>query len=388
MKTKALFLLCAATTFACNDDPAVYPMIDGGVDTGSGTDTSGTDAGVETDGGLPGLTCSTATPSGTSVLGQVYVDNDQSERSLWDGGEFAAPDEGVQGLAVSLIGANGTQETETCEDGTFGFGDLDAGSYLTVVEWEDGTLCRTRNCQSGLAAAIERGRVKIVTLGDSVPVVGDAPFFPARLSDMLSPFAEIENVNIAVGGTTSIDWVPGTPNFEQRFEPHIDSADVVIVSVGGNDFLQYANGAFSNPQEAIAGFPDFVRDVMNRVLLVKDTVALRNPDADLVYLLYPDYSQSETWSEQFGFAISIIQGLVADALEQILNELGPEEEILMVDFYGYFRETGLNLDAHLYDLLHFNDAGQEVYAQRLFEVLGGVSISDDIGTNPRFALEP
>jgi lysophospholipase L1-like esterase len=322
------------------------------------------------------------------VLGQIYTDIDQSERSLWDGGSFGPTDEAVQGLTVTLIGANGSEQTETCEDGTFGFGDLEEGSYLTVVDWEDGTLCRTRNCQTGLAEAVESGRVKIVTLGDSVPVVGDAPFFPARLTDMLSPFADVENVNIAVGGTTSVDWVPGTPNFDQRFGPHLESADVVIVSLGGNDFLQYANEAFANPQEAIAGFPDFVREVMGRVLLIKDTVALQNPDADLVYLLYPDYSQSGTWSEQFGFAISIIQGLIADALEQILNELGPEEDILMVDFYGYFRETGLNLDAHLYDLLHFNDAGQQVYAERLFEVLGGVSIADEIGTNPRFALEP
>ena len=385
------FFILALSLAACSDDP-VYTL---SADVGGTADTAdaGADAGVDTatDTGADAPTggaCTTAAPSGTAVLGQLYVDMDQSERSLWDGGSFAAPDEGIEGRTVTLYGPGGTVETTTCADGTFGFGDLNGRSYVTAVAWEEGDLCRTRNCQGGLAAGLDRGRVKIVTLGDSVPVVGDAPFFPQRLADMLEPFAEVENVNIAVGGTTSADWVPGTPNFDQRFEPHIDSADIVIVSVGGNDFLQYANGAFSNPSEAIAGFPDFVREVMGRVLLVKDTVAVRNPGADLVYLLYPDYSQSQTWADQFGFAISVIQGLVADALEQILDELGPEEDVLMVDFYGYFRDTGLNLDAHLYDMLHFNDAGQQIYAERIFEVLGGVSIVDEIGTSPRYALEP
>jgi lysophospholipase L1-like esterase len=382
-----IFVALVLTLSACADDP-VYTFstsdTGGTVDTGADVvNEVGTDTNADA-----GTSCETASPTGEALLGQIYVDADRSERSLWDGGSMGAADAALEGRIVTLHGPDGAVQTLSCADGTFGFGDLDANSYVTAVEWEDGDLCRTRNCQSGLAAAIERGRVKIVTLGDSVPVVGDAPFFPQRLADMLEVFAEVENVNIAVGGTTSVDWVPGAPNFEQRFDPHIDSADVIIVSVGGNDFLEYANGAFANPSEAIAGFPDFVREVMNRVLLVKDAVAVRNPDADLVYLLYPDYSQSETWAEQFGFAISVIQGLVADALEQILDELGPEEEILMVDFYHFFQETGLNLDAHLYDMLHFNDAGQEVYAERIFEILGGVSIADEIGVTPRYALEP
>jgi lysophospholipase L1-like esterase len=382
-------LILAFTLGGCADDP-VYTL--GGADTGGTTDVStdsGADVGVDVSVDVDlGGACETATPTGTSVAGQLYVDVDQSERSLWDGGSFAAPDEGIAARAVTLYGPDGPVETVTCADGTFGFSDLNGRTYVTAVEWEEGDLCRTRNCQRGLAAALDRGRVKIVTLGDSVPVVGDAPFFPQRLADMLAPLADVENVNIAVGGTTSVDWVPGTPNFDQRFEPHIDSADIVIVSVGGNDFLEYANGAFGNPSEAIAGFPDFVREVMGRVLLVKDTVAVRNPDADLVYLLYPDYSQSQSWADQFGFAISVIQGLVEDALEQILDELGPEEDIVMVDFYGFYRETGLDLDTYLYDMLHFNDAGQQVYAERIFEALGGVLIADEIGTASRYALEP
>ena len=382
------FALAGLALAACSDDAIYTPSYvspdAGAVDVPSDSDVAA-DGPADIDASLG---CETATVDGNGVLGQLYVDADSSERSLWDGGSFATPDEGIARRTVILYGPDGVVETTTCTDGTFGFGGIGQGPYLTAVDWEDGDLCRTRNCASGLAAAIERGRVKIVTLGDSVPVVGDPPMFPDRLEDMLAPLAEIEVVNIAVGGTTSEDWVPGTSNFDNRFEPHIDSADVIIVSVGGNDFLEYANDAFSNPSEAIAGFPDFVREVMNRVLLIKDTVAVRNPDADLVYLLYPDYSQSDTWADQFGFAISIIQDLVGDALEQILDELGPEEDVLMVDFYGYFRETGLSLDAHLYDLLHFNDAGQQVYAERIFEILGGVSLASEIGTSPRYALVP
>ena len=384
LKVVALLVVFAA---ACGDDTGSVPF--DGADTGTtigDTGESGSDASFDA---VTAQGCETATPTGRSVSGQIYIDVDESERSLWDGGAFAGPDSPVAGVTVRLIGGDETLQTSTCDDGTFAFSELVDDTFFARVEWPEGALCRTRNCARDFSAALERGRVKVVTVGDSVPKVGDAPYFPARFADMVAPVAEVENVNIAVPGTVSEDWVPGTSNFDDRLAPHIASADVVVVSIGGNDFLEYANGAFSNPQEAIAGFPDFVREVMGRVLWIKDEVELRNPDADLVYLLYPDYSQSDTWADQFGFALSVIQPLVHDALEQLLDELEMEEDIVLVDFYGYYRETGLDLDNYLFDMLHFNDAGQQVYAEQLFEALGGVRLTGaDATAELRFGMAP
>lgn len=375
-------LLFGMAIVGCNDDVVPFsPAADAGSDAAADTTA---DTGTDVD---PATGCETATIGATSVHGQLYTDVDASERSLWDGGAFGGPDSPLAGVTVHLMGAGETRTTASCDDGTFAFNDLANGTYFTRVEWPEGLHCRTRNCTRDAATALADGRIKIVTVGDSVPKVGDAPFFPARLAEMLAPVAEMENVNVAVPGTISEDWVPGTENFTERLAPHIDSADVVVVSVGGNDFMQYANGAFSNPQEAIAGFPDFVREVMDRVLWIKDEIEVQNPSVDFIYLLYPDYSQSDAWSEQFGMALPVIQPLVHDALEQLLDELEMEEDLVVVDLYGYFRETGFDLDDYLYDMLHFNDAGQQLYAEQLFEVLGGVTLTAEAPTAAlRFAM--
>ena len=74
-----------------------------------------------------------------------------------------------------------------------------------------------------------------MTFGDSVPVVGDAPMFPDRLATLIGDLAEVDSRNIAVGGTLSTDWVPGSNYFENRLRPNIADADVIVISVGGND---------------------------------------------------------------------------------------------------------------------------------------------------------
>lgn len=403
-----LVALLALGVAACGDDGGTF-LPDGGFGTdagtgggdaggGGGSDAGGgggTDAGGGTDtggggGGETPAACTTFAGAGTTVSGDMYVDDDQSERSLWDLPNVGAGGEAVVGVSMRLIGADGVTQGITCDDGTWGFSDLSGDTWIVDVEWPEGTICRTRNCTRRFGDAAAEGSVKILTIGDSVPVVGDAPFFPERLGGMVSAVAEVEIVNNAVGGTTSEDWVPGSQLYNERLAPHIADTDVFIVSIGGNDFLQYVNeGAASDPIGALNGIPDFVREVMGRVIDIKDEVRSQNPDADLVYLLYPNYATSDMWASQFGFAASFIEDAVTDALEQILNELAVSEDIILVDFYGYFRETGLDLDDYLYDQLHFNDAGQEVYARQIFEALGGATtVEAAIGLETRYALEP
>jgi lysophospholipase L1-like esterase len=395
-----LLVLCVLALAACGDDTGgFYPDAGADVGTGGGGTDAGTGGGTDagggggTDaggGGGPTESCATFAGGGTTVSGDIYVDGDQSERSLWDLGNVGAGGDAMVGVPMRIIGADGITQGVSCDDGTWGFGDLSGDTWVVDVDWAADDLCRTRNCARHFGDAVAEGRVKIVTIGDSVPVVGDAPFFPERLGGFIAPLADVEIVNNAVGGTTSEDWVPGARLYEERLAPHIADADVIIVSIGGNDFLQYVNeGAASDPIGALNGVPDFVREVMGRVVDIKDEIRSINPNIDLVYLLYPNYATSDMWSSQFGFAASFIEGAVTDALEQILNELAVSEDIILVDFYGYFRETGLDLDDYLYDQLHFNDAGQEVYARQIFEALGGATTAGDpIGLETRYALEP
>ena len=408
----SLIVLSVFALAACGDDTGAF-FPDAGTDAGMGGDAGGGGGGTDAGGGGGGggsdagggggggtdaggggggtpAACTTFAGGGTTVSGDIYVDSDQSERSLWDLQNVGAGGEALVGVPMRIIGADGVTQGISCDDGTWGFGDLTGDTWVVDVDWDADALCRTRNCARYFGDAIADGSVKIVTVGDSVPVVGDAPFFPERLGGFIEPLANVEVVNNAVGGTTSEDWVPGASLYEERLAPHIADADVIIVSVGGNDFLQYVNeGAASDPIGALNGIPDFVREVMGRVIAIKNEVRSINPNTDLVYLLYPNYATSDLWASQFGFAARFIEDAVTDALEQILNELAVNEDIIVVDFYGYFRETGLDLDDYLYDQLHFNDAGQEVYARQIFEALGGAStVGDPIGLETRYALEP
>ena len=65
----------------------------------------------------------------------------------------------------------------------------------------------------------------MVTFGDSIAVVGDRPLFPERLVQMFSALGDVENQNLAIGGTTSEDWLPTTRYFTDRVIPNIGDAD-------------------------------------------------------------------------------------------------------------------------------------------------------------------
>lgn len=348
---------------------------------------SGEGTGEGSGGEVPsGEACEAEALAEASVLFSVYVDIDASERTIYDtpsGDDVPEP-----GVTVNLLGEAAEQTAVSCAGGEVPFVVRD-GIYLRDVETEE--LCRTRNCARRLPDAVREGTVRIITAGDSVPVLGASRTFPDRLAELMSPLATIDSQNLAEPGTVSEDWVPGSSLFETRIRPQIAEADVVIVSLGGNDILEYAGGALQtgDVQGALNGVSDFVRGVMERVLLIKDAIEQENPDIDFVYLLYPDYASSSTWADQFGFVLNLIGDAVVDALEQILDELPMEEDVIVADLYGHFRNAGLELGEYLDDPLHFNDPGQEIITEVIFRAVGGVRVGPDaIGVNDRIALEP
>ncbi|MFT4703034.1 MAG: lysophospholipase L1-like esterase [Bradymonadia bacterium] len=395
--------LSAGLAAGCGSDTAGYVFapvsdvtsdVDAGVDGGVALDASITDGGAsDTDSPDAAGACDEAArDDGIALLVEIYTDNDESDRSVFDDAETDG-DVPVVASTLSLWDGTTLRSTATCDDGIAAFGGLSEGVYMRDWPIEDSEYCRTRNCPRGIVAALQSGSLKIVTAGDSVPVIGADVTFPDRLATLMAPLGNIESVNVAVPGTVSEDWVPGTDLFRDNIEANLADADVFIVSLGGNDILNYANNAFSGGgdiQEAIAGVPTFVREVQDRILFIKDQVRFVNPDIDVVYLLYPNYAESSTWQEQFGFALPIIRPLILDALEQILDELAVEEDLIIADMYGAMEARGDDLGLYLDDPLHFNSAGQDILTEVIFEAMGGVRVggAGEIGLDQRIGLQP
>ena len=340
--------------------------------------TGGGTTGGDTPVDPPAPTCSPAMDAtGNTVTGQIYYDHNASDRSIYAMGIEDGVDEPIPGFNFTLFGVDGEQTVTTCVDGDYGFGELTDGVYVLTPDIANSVQpCSSKNCARRFPEAVREGEVVMVTFGDSVPVVGNAPFFPERLATLLSPLVTVDNRNVAVGGTTSPDWLPGTSHFENRLAPHIPDADVILISLGGNDLLMYVNSlgpaALSNIDGAIDGAHDMVDQIMGNILVTTSAIREINPTVDIVYCLYPNYGQAKTtmpWNLVGNFLGSDkLIALLSAARDSFPSTAG----FVLADNYGAFE--GLALDDYLYDSLHFNDEGQILYAETIFRTLGGVLV--------------
>lgn len=306
------------------------------------------------------------------VIGQVYTDADGADRSRYIA-EIAADDATLK-AEMTLIGPDGPQTFESCDDGRFSINNLEDGRYL-IVPPADGT-CTRRNCARNFAEAVrEDGKAVIVTIGDSVPVIGDAPPFPERVKTLFEGFVEIESRNIAVPGSVSPEWVPGT-NYYGRLEAELDDADVVVISVGGNDILGSLNdpAIFQDIPGAIEDTRQLVVEIAGRVMDITHAIHETNPNIDVIFCLYPDYTQARGHM-LWGLARGLIGAdTMREILEGALDAIPTTEAILVADMRG--RLLDVDLTTYLYDALHFAHPGQVAYAEEIFEVLGGVLIGE------------
>lgn len=157
--------------------------------------------------------------SGVFFSGLVYLDGDSSSDSTYQQsvGQADTPMAGVE-VEVLLPGQEWISRT-TCMDGTFAFGDLPEGTGISRLAL-DGYWSSTANAPKRFPEALSEGEVTIVTFGDSIPSFGAQPYFPDRLAELLSPFALVNNLNLAVPGTTTTDWLPQTNRFKDTLLPH------------------------------------------------------------------------------------------------------------------------------------------------------------------------
>jgi len=268
----------------------------------------------------------------------------------------------------------GEEAVTPCDDGSYAISDLPEGPALVVPPTLEGQRCTGRNCTHSFAAAVASGHAVMVVLGDSIPVIGDRPLFPDRLVTLFDGLVDIENRNVAVAGSTSPQWLPGQRNFDQRLAPVMADADLIIISIGGNDILEYISNPalLANIPAAVEGAKALVATIVERVVTIVQAIRAVNPGVDVVYCLYPDYTQATT-HQLWGLAGRLLgAGTMRDVLETALLAV-PEtadSDILIADMlHGW---EGLDVGLLLYDTLHFNAAGQTLYAEEIFETLGGV----------------
>jgi len=329
------------------------------------------------------------------LSGRLYVDGDGGDASIHDSSFDTDTDSPLSGVSVQLFGAGDAQTGTSCDTGEFHFGDLAEGSYVLAPDLDVDGNCMQRNCTKRLPQALEEGAVKIVTMGDSVPVVGDDTLFPERLATLLEDLADIDNTNVAVGGSVSTQWLPGTANFENRLAPELSDADVVIMSIGGNDITQSLDAsALQDPEGAVENTYELVAEIAENV---RDTVsAMReiNPDIDVVYCIYVDYGQASIFP--WGIVANLVgQEAITDVLKTARESISVEEDILVADLFGASHQLDDPLDDYLADALHFNDRGHTLYAEEIFMTLGGFVIGDgplngqaraNIGSTPSWSL--
>ena len=388
LRITLILSLCALGACDSGEDPT--PGDGSGVEAGSpdgsgeGSEVAGDDTGSTSPDGVdngevppepePEVVCATAPePTGSAIVGLVYDDTNLNDVSNEEMGFDDGVDSPLAQRQVNLLTYGGVEWTaETCTDGSYQFSDLADGVYLVEAATE-GQQCQSRNCAQRLPSAVRAGGIKLVTMGDSVPVIGSQPTFPDRLAALLGGLATVNNRNIAVAGTTSKQWLPGTNFCENSLLPEVADADVLVISLGGNDILEYVNGLFSGGGalggDLVGGAMDLVVEIVGNVMQTVNAVRAVNPTVDIVYCLYPNYGEATStspWNLVGGF---LGKETMIELLDTARGAIPYGEGLILADMYAGFE--GLPLDDYLYDSLHFNDAGATLYAEIIFQALGG-----------------
>lgn len=224
-------------------------------------------------------------------------------------------------------------------------------------------------------------RAAVLTEGDDVVLIGDslATVSPPTYGDLLPDASAAEGVagvtttNLAEPGTATADWLPGAPLFESRLRPALADAEVVLVSVGGNDLQEALGGgdgigatagALDQADAAYEAVDRSGRNLARTFAAIRDA----NPDAQIVYVGYPDYSSAEAWRERIGLSGSLALGAGLSALRGAAEEAGPDA---LIDMTSATSERRGGVDPLLADTEYLSPAGHRFYAERIAAALAG-----------------
>ncbi|TNF28702.1 MAG: SGNH/GDSL hydrolase family protein [Deltaproteobacteria bacterium] len=306
----------------------------------------------------------------------VYLYEDgNGASSSWYNQPQGADDVPLTGVSVRLLGAGGEAlDALDCGPGRYGFVDVSAGWHQLAVDLDREST--SNNFGRRLPEAIASGAVEMLTFGDSIPHYGPEPWFPEQLTTMMTPLADVDDINVAIPGSQTVDWLPGTSNFNNRIAPHLATADVIVFSLGGNDLMDLAFEAnISTIDEALALLDDLDAELaVIEANLVTLYSALRAaaPDADILWFVYPNYAMSDQWAQYIGSYQDLAASLMDGKLAEVRDRMAENDGLMLADMQGSLDKPAL--DAFLWDELHLNVAGSHYYAEEVFMTLGGVFV--------------
>ncbi len=329
-----------------------------------------------------------AAPSDVPV--RVYADgNHSSLTDLIQGVD--AKDGPLAGVPVDLFGGGEVLQNSTDPGGRARFEGLPDGLFLLRPRVEGEPECTSRNTAAHLAALAgsESHRILYVALGDSTPVYGAAQPYPARLGNMLKAlFPEAETRNLAHEGSTTWDWLPGHWAFEGA-RSAIAEADLITVSLGGNDLQELAGLDFTDLAAALEAAKRLIEQTLDNAALVVAALREVNPHTDIVWTIYPNYARSNKWLEYVPEAyIGVVRSGFEIAIEMMREGLAENPGLLIADIAEAWADE--DIEPYLHDPIHVNDVGAEQYAAIIFRTLGGVLLPEDAGRERLFgyAMQP
>lgn len=317
---------------------------------------------------------------GEQISGTVYLDTNLSSPSRFLQ-KIDEEDRALPGEQLMLMSTDGTTIMgESCEGGTFGLDGLDDGLYIMAATHTQGRTSASSSQGMRFVDALQEGEVEVLVFGDSIPAFGPKPWYPTLLEETLDQFTDADVINIASPGSQSVDWLPGVGGFyEDRLAPRLASADVIVFSLGGNDLYDFANSNmdFSTPDKVSAAIEQLdvvIEDIIINLKLLITEIRKTNADADIVWMLYPNYATSDEWASLAPDYIELIASVLRGKLNGIRRDLAHHEGLIMWDMLK--STDDLDLDNYLSDPLHLNVAGHVWWNRELFMMLGGVVIED------------
>lgn len=317
---------------------------------------------------------------------RVYEDVNRSSLSDLSQG-VDQKDRPLTGVPVMLVGSETVRETSSDADGRAVFAGVGDGLYLLRPAVEGQVECTSRNLANRLLERLASGSEKVVyvALGDSTPVYGAARPYPARLGDRLRAlFPLAETHNLAHEGSTTWDWLPGHWAFEEA-RAWIGQADLITVSLGGNDLQSLANLDFADFTEALESAQELIAQTLANAALIVAAIRKENPDVDIVWTIYPNYARSKKWLEYVPQAyIGLLQSGMDLAIGMMREGLAENPGLLLADVYEEWADE--DIEKFLFDPIHVNDAGAESYARTIFRTLGGVFLPEDHGRERLFGF--
>lgn len=324
--------------------------------------------------------CPLASVQAGVLRGTTFLDLNQNAASHYapsrDSNDLPWPEQTV----ILYDGQTETVQT-TNADGHFVFRDLAAGAYYLFTENTTSHVCTTKNRAIRTPQAIREGLVRIVTYGDSIGVEG-APYpYPERVADHFAAFAEVTLENLAIGGSRTTEWLPASSAgyFETRVVPTAPNADIITITIGGNDLDVYIEGMPPyNIWQIILNFlehPEYLFEIVPNIRTFISEIRTLNPNCDIVYVVYPNFTNSSYFVDYVGEALQPLASLLMGvALTGMRLEIGNEPSIILADMFGLLGNTWL--DPYMVDFPHPSDAGHQLYADAIFTTLGGAIVGE------------